>query len=364
MQEVRRIEAMGVKIVLGHKVEDLLAEQTSGGFDAAFVAIGAHASKHVDIPARDAARVLDAVTLLREVGAGGQLQLGRRVVVYGGGNTAMDAARTAKRLGAEEAVIVYHRDRAHMPAHAFEADEALEEGVRIQWLTSIKEIAGPSLRVERMELDPDGRPQPTGQFETLEADAVVLALGQQSDSGFLRKIPGVEFQPDGTVVVAENMMTAHPGIFAGGDLVPGERSVTAAVGHGKKAARHIDAWLHGGSFRLATFDMLNLPIYSDAEPKAQQVLPVEARAGNFTEVLSGLGSTEARYEAQRCLSCGNCFECDQCYAACPEQAIEKLGPGRRYRFLYDRCTGCEVCYETCPTHAISIIPEPVREDDK
>jgi NADPH-dependent glutamate synthase beta subunit-like oxidoreductase len=318
MQEVRRIEAMGVKIVLGHKVEDLLAEQTSGG----------------------------------------------------GGNTAMDAARTAKRLGAEEAVIVYHRDRAHMPAHAFEADEALEEGVRIQWLTSIKEIAGPSLRVERMELDPDGRPQPTGQFETLEADAVVLALGQQSDSGFLRKIPGVEFQPDGTVVVAENMMTAHPGIFAGGDLVPGERSVTAAVGHGKKAARHIDAWLHGGSFqppekhRLATFDMLNLPIYSDAEPKAQQVLPVEARAGNFTEVLSGLGSTEARYEAQRCLSCGNCFECDQCYAACPEQAIEKLGPGRRYRFLYDRCTGCEVCYETCPTHAISIIPEPVREDDK
>ena len=370
MQEVRRIEAMGVKIVLGHKVEDLLAEQTSGGFDAAFVAIGAHASKHVDIPARDAARVLDAVTLLREVGAGGQLQLGRRVVVYGGGNTAMDAARTAKRLGAEEAVIVYHRDRAHMPAHAFEADEALEEGVRIQWLTSIKEIAGPSLRVERMELDPDGRPQPTGQFETLEADAVVLALGQQSDSGFLRKIPGVEFQPDGTVVVAENMMTAHPGIFAGGDLVPGERSVTAAVGHGKKAARHIDAWLHGGSFqppekhRLATFDMLNLPIYSDAEPKAQQVLPVEARAGNFTEVLSGLGSTEARYEAQRCLSCGNCFECDQCYAACPEQAIEKLGPGRHYRFLYDRCTGCEVCYETCPTHAISIIPEPVREDDK
>ena len=110
--------------------------------------------------------------------------------------------------------------------------------------------------------------------------------------------------------------------------------------------------------------MLTLPIYSDAEPKAQQVLPVEARAGNFTEVLSGLGSTEARYEAQRCLSCGNCFECDQCYAACPEQAIEKLGPGRRYRFLYDRCTGCEVCYETCPTHAISIIPEPVREDDK
>ncbi len=370
MKEVRRIEAMGVTIVLDHKVEDLLDELAAGSFDAAFVAIGAHVSKHVDIPARDAARVLDAVTFLRQVGTGGQPRLGRRVVVYGGGNTAMDAARTARRLGAEETVIIYHRDRAHMPAHPFEADEAIEEGIRIQWLTSIKEIAGPSLRVELMELDPGGRPQPTGRFETLEADAVVLALGQRTDSGFLRKIPGIEFQPDGTVVVAENMMTAHPGIFAGGDLVPGERSVTAAVGHGKKAARHIDAWLRGGTFqppakhRLVTFDMLHLPIYSDAEPTMQQALPVAARAGDFAEVLSGLSETEACYEAQRCLSCGNCFECDQCYAACPEQAIEKLGPGRRYRFLYDHCTGCAVCFEACPCHAIEMAPEPVRKGDE
>ena len=147
-----------------------------------FVAIGAHVSKHVDIPARDVARVLDAVSLLRDVSVGEPPRLGRRVVIYGGGNTAMDAARTAKRLGAEEALIVYRRDRAHMPAHAFEADEALEEGVKIKWLTSIKEIAGPSLTVEMMELDEKGRPQPTGQFETLEADAVVLALGQDTDS--------------------------------------------------------------------------------------------------------------------------------------------------------------------------------------
>ena len=184
MKEIRQIEAMGVRIVLNHKVEDLLAEKAAGGFDAAFVAIGAHVSKHVDIPARDAARVLDAVSFLRGVSTGEPPRLGRRVVIYGGGNTAMDAARTAKRLGAEEALIVYHRDRAHMPAHAFEADEALEEGVKIKWLTSIKEIAGPSLTVEMMELDAHGRPQPTGQFETLEADAVVLALGQQTDSDF------------------------------------------------------------------------------------------------------------------------------------------------------------------------------------
>ena len=364
MKEVRQIEAMGVKIALNHKVEDLLAEKAQGGFDAAFVAIGAHLSRRIDIPARDAARVLDAVSLLRGAGQGEPPRLGRRVVVYGGGNTAMDAARTAKRLGAEEALIVYHRDRAHMAAHAFEADEALEEGVKIKWLTSIKEIAGASLIVEAMELDAQGRPQATGRLETLSADAVVLALGQQTDSAFLKGIPGAEFLPDGTVKVSASMMTGHPGIFAGGDAVPGERTVTAAVGHGKKAARHIDAWLRGAERRRparhpgVSFDMLHLPVYSDAARTEQAALPLARRVDDFAEVLAGLSEAEASYEAKRCLSCGNCFECDQCYAACPEQAIEKLGPGRRYRYLYERCTGCAVCFHTCPCHAIEMIPEP------
>ena len=130
----------------------MLAEREAGRFDAVFVAIGAHVSRHVDIPARDAVRVLDAVSVLRGIGAGERPQLGRRVVIYGGGNTAMDAARTAKRLGAEEALIVYRRDRAHMPARAFEADEALEEGVTIKWLTTIKEIAGPLARLRGLAL--------------------------------------------------------------------------------------------------------------------------------------------------------------------------------------------------------------------
>ena len=180
-----------MKIVLNHPVTDVLAEQDAGKFDAVFVAIGAHVAQHVDIPARDAVRVLDAVKLLRDVGTGEAPQLGRRVVIYGGGNTAMDAARTARRLGAEEALIVYRRDRAHMPAHGFEADEALEEGVRIQWLTTIREIVGATLKVERMTIDDKGRPQPTGEFDTLEADSVVLALGQVTDSAFLRNVPGV-----------------------------------------------------------------------------------------------------------------------------------------------------------------------------
>jgi formate dehydrogenase (NADP+) beta subunit len=366
MKEIKHIEDMGVKIVLDHKVEDVLAAMRDGNFDAAFIAIGAHVSKHVDIPARDAVKVLDAVSMLRDVGMGEAPLLGRRVVIYGGGNTAMDAARTARRLGAEEALIVYRRDRAHMPAHAFEADEALAEGVKIKWLTSIKAIDGGDLSVEMMRIDDRGRAQPTGQFETLQADAVVLALGQEADSGFLRKIPEIGFQPDGTVTVAPNMMTGHPGIFAGGDMVPSERTVTVAVGHGKKAARHINAWLRGANYErpakhpIVDFAMLNLAIYTDAEPSTQRELPLAERAGGFEEVLTGLSEQQTVHEAKRCLSCGTCFECDQCFAACPEQAIEQLGRGRRYRFLYDRCTGCAVCFETCPCHAIEMIPEPTR----
>ena len=362
MKEIRRIEDMGVRIVVNHKVEDLLAEKTAGAFDAVFVAIGAHVAKHVDIPARDAARVLDAVSFLRGVGSGERPRLGRRVVIYGGGNTAMDAARTAKRLGADEALIIYHRDRAHMSAHAFEADEALAEGVKIQWLTSIKEIAGPSLTVEVLDLDPDGRPQPTGQFDTLEADAVVLALGQRSDSGFLRRIPGIEFKPDGTVIVGSDMATGHPGIFAGGDMVPSERTVTAAVGHGKKAARHIDAFLRGVRYERPPkhppigFDMLDLPVFLEATRRTEPELPLAARA-SFAEIVQGLSEPEARFEAGRCLSCGNCFECDNCFAACPEQAIVRLGRGRGYRVETDLCTGCGICFEQCPCHAIEMQPE-------
>jgi NADPH-dependent glutamate synthase beta subunit-like oxidoreductase len=253
-----------------------------------------------------------------------------------------------------------------MPADAFEVQEAEAEGVQIRWLTSLKEIAGPRLTVEVMELGTDGRPRPTGEFETLPVDTLVLALGQQTESAFLGKIPGVELEADGTVRVGPDMMTGCPGIFAGGDMAPGERTVTAAVGHGKRAAQGIDAWLRSQDFAapvaspLVTFDMLHLPIYSDAERREQAQRPPAERTDSFAEVLAGLREPEARYEAKRCFSCGNCFYCDQCYAACPEQAIEKLGPGLGYRYLYDRCTGCAICYETCPCHAIEMIPEPVE----
>ena len=362
-EEIARIERMGVKIVLDHKVEDLLAEKAAGGFDAVFLAVGAHLAKRTEIPSRDAGTILDAVAFLKQVSAGQAPKLGRRVASYGGGNTAMDAARVARRLG-HDPLIIYRRDRDHMPAHAFEADEALEEGVKIHWLRSIKAADEGTLTVEVMELGPDGRPRPTGQTETLEADSLILALGQDVDTGFLRHVPGVAFKPDGTVVVDQNMMTGAPGIFAGGDMVPSERTVTVAVGHGKKVARAIDAHLRGATPApradkpIATVDKLHVWFFADAAQRPQAQLERARRVASFDEVVEGLSQAAAVFEAKRCLSCGNCFECDGCLGACPEDAIIKLGKGARYRYDYDRCTGCAVCFQQCPSHAIEMTAEP------
>lgn len=362
--EIKRIENIGVKITLNHRVDDLLAEKKAGNFDAAFVAVGAHISKKIDIPNRDAGKILDAVSFLSQAKEGEAPKLGRRVAIYGGGNTAMDAARTAKRLGVTEAMIIYRRDRSSMPAHDFEADEAMEEGIKIKWLRTIKEIDRSTFKVEVMELDENGRPQPTGEFEELEADSLILAVGQDTDTAFLESVPGIEFQRDHTVVVDANMMTGCTGIFAGGDMVPTDRSVTIAVGHGKQAARHIDAFLNDATYqrgpRNALIDHEKLQLwYRTAAPQVEQDrIPVDRRGQGFEEIMQNLSEPEAQFEARRCLSCGNCFECDGCYGACPEDAIIKLGPGNRYKFDFDKCTGCAVCFEQCPCHAIEMMDEP------
>ena len=362
--ELARIEGLGVRMVRNHRVEDLAAERAEGAFDAVFVAVGAHLSKRVDIPARDAGPIVDAISFLRSVSSGETPAIGRRVAVYGGGNTAMDAARTARRLGAEETLIVYRRTREQMPAHEEEAEDAEREGVRINWLRTIAAVEGSQLEIEVMELDESGFPQPTGRFERLEADTVILALGQDSDTAFLRNVPGIEFQRDGTVVVSPSLETGCAGVFAGGDMVPSERTVTVGVGHGRKAARHIDAWLRGDGVSggpkhdLAGFDKLHLWYFADNPRQQQPELVPAQRVADFGEVVGGLSEHEAVYEAGRCLSCGNCFECDGCLGACPEDAVIKLGVGSRYQFDYDRCTGCATCFEQCPVHAIEMIPEP------
>ena len=363
--EIDRIAALGVTIELDHKVTSIVETMQEGAFDAAFLAVGAHLGKRAYIPAGSAAKVLDAVSLLRSMEGEDPPRLGRRVVVYGGGNTAIDAARTAKRLGAEEAIVVYRRTRERMPAHDFEVEEAEDEGVLMKWLATIKEVDDGKLLVERMELDHNGFPQPTGELEELEADSVILALGQETDLSLLDGVPGLVVE-DGVVVVGQDMMSGHAGIFAGGDMVPAERTVTVAVGHGKKAARHIDSWLRGTENRrpprheMAAFEALNTWYYDDAPRSVQPQLELARRASTFEEVVGGLDEGTALYEARRCLSCGNCFSCDNCYGVCPDNAVIKLEtPGEPYAIDYDYCKGCGICAAECPCGAIEMRPEEV-----
>ena len=362
--EVQRILDMGIGLQLGVRVDDVLHSMREGRFDAAFLAVGAHLARRAYIPAGDAARILDALSVLRGMETSDKPRLGRRVVVYGGGNTAIDVARTAKRLGATEALVVYRRTREKMPAHDFEVEEALAEGIRFKWLSTIKEGAQTTFTVEKMALDATGFPQPTGEFETIEADSLVLALGQDVDLALLGRVPGLRID-DGVVQVDRNMMTGHPGIFAGGDMVPADRTVTVAVGHGKKAARNIDAWLRGGRYaapqknELLSYGQLNTWYYADAPQRVQPVLDIIRRQSTFEEVLGGLDDGNALFEARRCLSCGNCFECDNCYGVCPDNAVVKLGPGKRFEFNYDYCKGCGLCAAECPCGAIKMVPETI-----
>jgi 2-oxoacid:acceptor oxidoreductase delta subunit (pyruvate/2-ketoisovalerate family) len=234
----------------------------------------------------------------------------------------------------------------------------------VKWLSTIKHAGEGNITIEKMALDEKGFPQPTGEFETLEADSVVLALGQDVDLSLLEGVPGLEVK-DGVVQVTANMMTGHPGIFAGGDMVPSERTVTVAVGHGKKAARHIDAWLRNEVYQpapkheLAGFDKLNPWYYSEAYHQVRPVLDIIRRQSSFDEVVQGLNESNALFEARRCLSCGNCFECDNCYGVCPDNAVIKLGPGKRFQFNYDYCKGCGVCVAECPCGAIKMVAEEI-----
>jgi NADPH-dependent glutamate synthase beta subunit-like oxidoreductase len=364
--EIQRILDLGVELELNRTVTNVDESMREGGFDAAFLAVGAHIGKRAYIPAGSAARVLDAVSVLRSMEGEEAPRLGRRVVVYGGGNTAMDVARTARRLGADEAIVVYRRTRERMPAHDFEVEEALEEGVLVKWLSTIKQADGGKLMLERMELDESGFPQPTGEFEELEADSLVLALGQETDLSLIEGVPGIEVV-DGVVEVDERMMTGRPGIFAGGDMVPAERTVTVGIGHGKQAARCIDSWLRDEAFEHAPrpgvigFEELNPWYYSDAPRTVRPQLELARRRSTFEEVVGGLDEATAKFEARRCLSCGNCFACDNCYGVCPDNAVIKLDePGPyRYEINLDYCKGCGLCAEECPCGAIDMERETV-----
>ncbi|MCW2644242.1 MAG: glutamate synthase [Pseudonocardiales bacterium] len=363
--EIARLLETGITLRLDARIADLAETMRTGHFDAAFLAVGAQLSHRAYIPAGQAARILDALSVLSSAADGEQPKLGRTVVVYGGGNTAMDAARTARRLGAEDAIVVYRRTQVQMPADELELQEALDEGVRVKWLRTITQVDEGTLKLEKMQLDDNGVPQPTGEFEELAADAVVLALGQDVDRALLDTVPGIAIV-DGVVQIDDAMMTGCDGVFAGGDVVPSTRSVTVGIGHGKRVARHIDEWLRHTTARppnqLGTrtpvaFGQLNPWYFNDAPHAMRPRLDLARRTADFTEVVGGLDAETALYEARRCMSCGNCFGCDNCFGVCPDNAVLKLVGAHSYAIDYDYCKGCGLCAAECPSGAIEMEPE-------
>ena len=362
--EVKRILDLGVTLELDTPVHDLAATLAEERFDATFMAVGAQIGRRAYIPAGSASKVLDAVSVLHGLEQGDRPMLGRRVAVYGGGNTALDTARTAKRLGASDALVVYRRTQERMPAHESEVREAEEEGIRFRWLSTIEKVDDGTITVEQMELDDTGFPQPTGRSEVLDADTVVLALGQESDLSLLAHLERLDID-HGVVRTNPSMMTGQPGVFAGGDVTLGDRSVTVAIGHGRKAAQSIDAWLSGiasspeAPRELAEFEFLNPWYYEDAPRTHRPRLETVRRQTTFEEVVQALDPHNALYEARRCMSCGTCFSCDNCVAVCPDNAVVSLGMPGEYFIDLDYCKGCGICVSECPCGAIEMVPEEI-----
>ncbi|MBW1722278.1 MAG: FAD-dependent oxidoreductase [Deltaproteobacteria bacterium] len=347
-KEINYILGLGIRAEVNKRLgkDFTLSDLEKEGFGAVFLGIGAHDTLKLGIPGEDELEgVRDAVEFLRRVNLGDRKAPGRRVVILGGGNVAVDAARTSLRLGAEEVSIVYRRGREEMPAYREEIEEALAEGIKIHFLSAPLRLAGAEGKVEALECirtklgppDATGRRRPVpveGSEFRIPCDAVIPAIGQKPDLGSLRETGC----PDTTrwetfQVNPYTMQTSIPNVFAAGDVVSGPATVIEAVAGGHKAAEAIHEYLTGGDL-----ETLAAKIESQEKPgkdwqEIPKGLPKEARAEpeireagesvtSFAEVNKGLGEEEARREAGRCLNCGVCSECMECVRACEAKAID------------------------------------------
>lgn len=363
--EIKRVEDMGVKIRVNYKVNDLAMEKTAGNFDAVYLSIGAQLIRTEDFSHDSSVVVTDAFGFFKAAKENPSPFTNKKVLVYGGGKLALYLSRMIKRYGSTVAVH-FPGDQKMMPAYDYETEDALAEGVEVQLLSRIRSVQKNRVTLEQLKVE-KGKAIPTGEETTVEADVIIVANKQEVASSFLQSVQGIKLNEDGTVAIDASRMTGMEGVFAGGDMLPGEnRSATIAIGHGKKAARYIHGFLAGQPYQkpdkhpTAGYRKLHMWYKTEAPQKEQERLAPAVAIKSFEEVIAGLDESQARFEAQRCLSCGNCFECDGCFGACPEDAIIKLGKGNRYQFNYNACTGCSVCYEQCPCHAIEMIAEPLN----
>jgi heterodisulfide reductase subunit A-like polyferredoxin len=337
--EIKRIRDLGTEIQTGTVIgKDLTIEQLQQkGYKAILIAVGAQESWKLGIEGEDLKGVIHALDFLKDVNLGKKVELGDRVAVIGGGNVAVDAARTALRLGAKKVNILYRRSRAEMPAFSLEAKEAENEGIEFQFLVAPKRILGENgkvtalecIRMELGEPDESGRRRPIpieGSEFVINLDAVIPAIGEAPDVSFLptgAKVTGrktIECDP-------LTLETSLPSIFAGGDVVSGPATVVDAIAASKRAAVSIDRYLRGEDLKAGREEEIKLVeevSKEGVEKKYRQVmplLPVEKRIGSFEEVETGFTEEMALQEAERCLSCGGCSECLECEKVCEAKAI-------------------------------------------
>jgi len=365
-REVRRLEGMGVKFLTGREVKDL---RELKDFKAVFIGVGATRGVELGVPGEDAEGVYQGIEFLENLNLGKEVKVGERCLVIGGGNTAVDCARCARRLGCS-VTIVYRRSREEMPATEEEVEGALAEGVKIEFLAAPVAILTKGGRVSgvrfvRMKLGPpdeSGRRRPIpiegSEFE-LPADSVIAAIGQRPDLSFLP--PEIEVK-HGKVVCDEWGRTSLKGVFAGGDVVYGlPERVADAIGSGRRAAVAIDCYLSGKTPKAeepsekVEFKNLNLAYFTHLPRTEVPQLGGEERIKTFKEIEGGLNASAARQEAERCFSCGFCNQCDNCWVFCPEMAVQR--EDSEYEIDLDFCKGCGLCAAECPRRVIDMVPE-------
>ncbi len=364
--EIQRILDLGVELKCNFTIgKDMPIEELRRVYQAVFVGIGAHKGLKLGVSGEDAPNVFTGTEFLNKANSGEEVQIGGKVLVIGGGDTAIDAARVSRRLGAE-VTLLYRRTRAEMPAIKPEIEGALEEGVHIEFLAAPVEVlrkngTAVGARCIRMELgapDASGRPRPVpkpGSEFDVEATSIIAAISQEPEfDGFVSLRAGKDW-----IKTDEWGTTNAEGVFAGGDdLELG--LVTIAISQGRLAAEAIDARLRGKHLEKPVLpppvppERVKLDWYKGSPRHARAHLAVEQRTME-AEIESGLSEAEVLEEAKRCMSCGMCMDCETCWMYCTNSCFVKLPKGEHYRVKLEVCNGCKKCADACPCGFIEMI---------
>jgi 2-oxoacid:acceptor oxidoreductase delta subunit (pyruvate/2-ketoisovalerate family) len=368
-REISWIEELGVEFLINTKIDKELLSRELREFDAVFIGTGAPTEETLDIPGEDLEGVFSGLEFLKLANANRKVRIGKKVMVVGGGNTAIDVGRSLWRKGFKP-TILYRRTQEQMPAIQEEVEEALKEGVRIDYLVSPLRMIGKGGKLTKIECvrnklvtsGRETRPKPVpirGSNFTLEADTVILALGAHPDTGFAKDQVEVRGH---YITVDEWGWTQSGAIYAGGDVTAGVGTVSGAIGTGKRAALAIDRFLRDGGIlessdakQIVEFKDLNLDYFSHSRRAKRPQLSIESRLRGAREVNKGVASVTAVREAARCFSCGLCNQCGICLMVCPDVAIFKKDES--FEIDYDYCKGCGICAVECPRSVITIESE-------